>query len=546
MAANQNVTQLTQQSTTDPTSLFYAVTGGTNDTGLPLSVLSPYLTKTYTGFTQSGTGVVARTVQGKLRDVINVKDFGAVGDGTTDDTAALTAAINFVYAATYAPKLNLGSGYYRITSPLPDLKGPITIEGDNPRTCQLLCSGTLPILNIRGTGTRATDITLRNLTLNGNSMTAGFLVNQDWTQNVIYDKVYWNNPFNAVSIRQAGNTQFRSCLIDYVRGTQGVYAYATNTARNGQNDQIDVIIFESMVIQSNYVSGPAPTNNPDMLVLDGRVQTVQFNGLRLLNAYRGLVTQNTSGVAANFVPRFLTGTALEVENMYAQCVNMSSCLDFWINNIFIAGSQTQDGMMLSSAVGNFRIDKGTINSNWLGGLNTNSASDIDLGAVDIYNNSLVGVSVKSGIYVSGSGIVRVRGGLCGKATWLPAYTEPQKYGIELDSGFTGIIISQGVDLRGNATGSLYPGVSPALGSSVSGCPGFNPGGTGLVTVGASPFTYKAGLATENVNLYGGTGVVSTINGVAVANTVPAAFTLAPLQSVTITYSTVPTMAINKV
>jgi len=40
MAANQNVTQLTQQTgSAAASSLFYAVTGGTTDTGLPLSVL---------------------------------------------------------------------------------------------------------------------------------------------------------------------------------------------------------------------------------------------------------------------------------------------------------------------------------------------------------------------------------------------------------------------------------------------------------------------------------------------------------------------------
>jgi hypothetical protein len=50
------------------------------------------------GFLQTGSGATARTVQGKLRDVVSVLDFGADPTGATNSSTAVQAAINSIVA----------------------------------------------------------------------------------------------------------------------------------------------------------------------------------------------------------------------------------------------------------------------------------------------------------------------------------------------------------------------------------------------------------------------------------------------------------------
>jgi len=68
-------------------------------------------------FLAAGSGASQRTALDKLRDVVSVKDFGAVGDGVADDTAAIQAAVDHINAlgggTVYLPQ-----GDYSITAPI--------------------------------------------------------------------------------------------------------------------------------------------------------------------------------------------------------------------------------------------------------------------------------------------------------------------------------------------------------------------------------------------------------------------------------------------
>lgn len=78
----------------------------------------------------TGTAELSQTVETKLRQTISVKDFGAVGDGVTDDTVAVHAA--FDKAKTTGQSVYFPAGKYRVTSGYTNatLRGDVTIFGE--------------------------------------------------------------------------------------------------------------------------------------------------------------------------------------------------------------------------------------------------------------------------------------------------------------------------------------------------------------------------------------------------------------------------------
>lgn len=105
-------------------------------------------TSSHVSFTPSGIGAVATTVQTKLRDSVSVKDFGAVGDGVTDDTAAFALAKSYAAASAIPVEVKFPSGIYIVTAS-PDW-GISRLTLTPIGQVEIRCTGTGPAINING------------------------------------------------------------------------------------------------------------------------------------------------------------------------------------------------------------------------------------------------------------------------------------------------------------------------------------------------------------------------------------------------------------
>lgn len=124
----------------------------TNETG----VISGGTNANLVTYTAGFVGAVQQTVQSKLEQYVSVKDFGAVGDGVTDDTAAIQAALD-TGKTIYVPATDQ---FYLLTATV-TLDDNQIIFGDGAGS-QLRMTPSSSVLNVIS-ATNKTNVTISNL-----------------------------------------------------------------------------------------------------------------------------------------------------------------------------------------------------------------------------------------------------------------------------------------------------------------------------------------------------------------------------------------------
>ena len=163
-------------------------------------------------FTASGTGAVTRTSSDKFADLISIKDFGAVGDGLSDDTLAIQQALSAHYNV-FVPE-----GTYLITAPITLSYGQSLFGAG--RASAIKCQSTsFNAINVPASFTRIADLKIEGgavgIAMSGgtaecvqNSVTdvtiigADIGIRLDGGDNSSYP-CYWNN-FNRILVEQPG------------------------------------------------------------------------------------------------------------------------------------------------------------------------------------------------------------------------------------------------------------------------------------------------------------------------------------------------------
>lgn len=155
------------------------------------------------------TGAVPESVAAKLAQTVSVKDFGAVGNGIADDTAAIQAAID-TGRTVWIPE-----GTYSITSL--DLKGKYpTIVGDGVYQTILKARSSVAKLidAYESSDVRLSPVLISNLQIDGdNKVTEA-----------------------AISIRYRHNSNIDTCYITNVTATGASGIYAINAWLNTVNN----------------------------------------------------------------------------------------------------------------------------------------------------------------------------------------------------------------------------------------------------------------------------------------------------------------------
>ena len=350
-------------------------------------------------YTAPFTGSAVTNVGDKLSEYVSIKDFGAVGDGVTDDTVAIQSAINSGQGSIYFPagtyvvtSLNVvsnqvwhGDGMYvttlmwaqvNISTPTRNMLNQI---GD-------LANWGMNDIGLMGNLTYQTTADGTGQNLSGIKFRGGSVENLTLTNCLITEfgdqtKASGAGAFigpSSGSNKVMSNIRIIGCVFENIANVPGVYVNASDSYCISASN---LIIQDCLFINgTNY----ADQNCIYVLTNGSGTTTLAYNNVSIVN--------NT----------FQLAYSVDV------CVELNDCFGFDVsgNNILLSGAASADGVLLRGNSSRGVVNGNTFTNAGTGGATSSGIALISFTAGDIMNdivvsNNTIQDSGTSGIRLSG-------------------------------------------------------------------------------------------------------------------------------------------------
>jgi len=547
------------------------------------------------GFLQSGIGAVARTVQSKLRESISVKDYGAVGDGVTNDTAAIQAAID----ANAGKNIFFPKGIYSITG--------ITVTNSN--TTLVGEGSTIGGSVLQPANTTGNDVTFTSCQFSGienmairpvvkktNGYAVYFTNSAFRCQAVDVNANYGYNGFGFVT---ATECVVSNCQCRYMLGSNGVYfggavnagsyrlvidnfgadnpypsgygpvkSYAATTGFIlGDIVAVNGIIWQCS--QSGTTGSTSPSGYPGTtaqtvfsdqitdgtakwkfvclsnlywIVQDSYAYSLVIDKAACLNGARGYTMQDSAATGSSY-PIWTFAWDLETDHSYVTGVQMDGGEGLYIDGSWIGSSLFGNGVLIgSNSRGEVFIGAGTrIMGHAENGILIQAGpKTISIDGCMIGLNSQKTINTFNGITVAaGATEFSITNNRIGDLVGTGA--NPQNSGISLLAGATNKFIIANNNLLDNITAAIID-ASTGTTKRIANNLGYNPSAYFPIVVGASPFNYTNNTGNDvTVLVQAGTVSQIDLDGYAVALSTFQQVVVPQGSVVTVTYSVGPVM-----
>jgi hypothetical protein len=469
----------------------------------------------------------------------NVLDYGAVGNGTTDDATAFAAAITAVTSnggTVYMPP-----GYrFKIGTTLTFPTGVCFYGGGSWNTT----SAIVPASNAIATLIQFT----------GSWNKFGFLL--------IDASAIVTPTFVAIKVNTGGGGGQRGDDVRIYGAGTGLSVLDCNAGRftNWRIEQ-SVTCIATGGVNGSFPGDCTfteqvllPTAAGTGMVIDGNSNALYMQRVQVAG---GTICLNIRGSGASTaVPDGIQQTKCNYTASSGPCVQVLKGTNILLGGKSVIGGSTADsGLLLNAAtvtdIDGVLVGDTEIRANFKHGIYAQKGANLTVVGSPVYGNSNGGGSgtfdnIRIG--TAWTGLCHVVGNMLGvsKAGELFANIQaPAGWGIKLEASslttsgnFVGRLEVWSNVLQGNTTGQMSDASTPDykyIGASQ------NPSGPTAITVTASPFTYTAGGSPEVVYINGGTVSDVSTGATTIFAGSNVTVNLEPGKSVVVTYTLAPTM-----